>query len=371
MKYFLLSLLCLPLALFAQEPTAQDSVPAIPADTTIYRFADEAPRFPTPCEQYDTTASAKTECSDLAVLAYVNQRAGYPDEARSENISGTAVIGFVIEADGIISRAKILRDPGGGLGLSAMRAVAEMARTVRWRPAYKDGKPVRFDYTLPIKFRIEDPKPYVVTGRDTVYVDLTKPVEFTGEEGSLSAYFNSNLNYPSVGEDSCLIGQLDMQLLITPEGRVRVQDIIDFNDLGSDFTFEAINVATKSYGKWSPAEYEGRQVTSAYNITVNFAPQSAACQNTVTAYNEAVEWMNQGQEMVADTNQLAAALAKMDLAVEKFPADGRFRIIRGQARMDNNLLMGACEDFTLAKSIALVDWYDGILPLLCRKETEE
>jgi hypothetical protein len=56
----------------------------------------------------------------------------------------------------------------------------------------------------------------------------------------------------------------------------------------------------------------------------------------------------------------------MDKAIDAFPADGRFRILRGQTRMDNNLLEGACEDLTLAREIALINWYDSVLPLLCR-----
>ncbi|WP_197494033.1 energy transducer TonB [Lewinella sp. 4G2] len=366
MKFILFFLASLPCLLFAQEAPADTLAPAALGDTTIYSFADAAARFPTPCERYDTTAQAKTECSDIAVLDYVNQRAGYPEEARRQNISGTAVIAFVVEKEGIISQARILRDPGGGLGISALRAVAEMASNVRWIPAMKDGKPVRYRYTLPIRFKLEAPKPYVLTDRDTVYVEFEQPAKFIGADSTFGNYFNKNISYPSSGEDSCQIGQLDVQLLIKQDGSVTVQDITDYNDLGTDFTFEAINVATNSFRQWKPAEYQGRKVTTAYDISVVFAPQSAACQSTVTNYNSAAAAMNEAQVMVQDTNQLDAGLAKMDLAIAQFPKDGRFRIIRGQTRMDNNLLGGACEDFRVAKRIALIDWYDQVLPLLCR-----
>lgn len=75
--------------------------------------------------------------------------------------------------------------------------------------------------------------------------------------------------------------------------------------------------------------------------------------------------------MTSDSTTLDQGFAKMDRAVEMFPRDGRFRIVRGQARMDNNILSGACEDFRLAKEIALIDWYDSVLPLLCREAQEE
>ena len=344
-----------------------DSANLVTRDTTIYKFADERPRFPTQCERYDTTAAAKSECSDVAVLRYVNERAGYPLEARRQNITGMAVVGFLIEANGYVSRAEILKDPGGGLGLSALRAVAEMAREVRWRPAVVDSQFVRFYYTLPIRFKLEAPKPYIVTSvGDTVYVETTTPLTFNGEDGKFGTYFNKNITYPPSGNDSCQLGQLDLQLLVKANGDVEVQDIIDYNDLGTDFTFNAIKTVVGSTGQWTPAQYEGRPVTAAYDIQVNFAPDDPACAVVLDRYNEAVELMNEGQRLLADSTTMEQGFTNLDLAVEQFPRDGFFRIVRGQARMDANRLNGACEDLRLAKEIALIDWFDGVLPLLCR-----
>ncbi|MFT5999317.1 MAG: TonB family protein [Neolewinella sp.] len=374
----LLTLLCfLPFFLLAQDaptpiaptPIALDSVAldTVVVDTTIYDIADEAPRFPTQCERLDTTAAVKSECSQVALLGYINGRSLYPSEAREQNISGMVVIGFVVEANGYISKAKILRDPGGNLGLTVLRAVIGMANEVRFRPAVRDGKFVRFNFILPVKFRLEEPKPYVMVGRDTVYTDLTKPLKFIGNEGDLGGYFNSKIKYPASGEDSCSTGQLDVQLIVHPNGQVDVQDIIDYNDLGTDFTFEAVDVSTGSYGLWSPAEYEGRPVSSAYDVSFTFAPESAGCKIVLDKYNNAIALITEGQQLSQDSTSLENGLAKMAQAIDMFPRDGRFRIIRGQLRMDNNRLAGACEDLSLAKEISLVDWYDSVLPLLCRK----
>lgn len=370
MKTLFTFLLLLPLILCAQDtPTA--TTDSVAVDTTIYSIADEVPRFPTPCERYDTTAAAKAECSQVALLSYVNQKVIYPTEAREQNISGMAVLSFVVEQSGFVSGANILKDPGGGLGLATLRAVYGMAQEVRFRPAIKNGKPVRFNYILPVRFRLEAPKPYVIAGRDTIYTDLTKNLVFNGNDGDLSGYLDQKINYPASGEDSCRTGQLEVQLLIHPNGRVDVQDVIDYNDLGSDFTFEATSAATGTIGMWSPAEYEGRQVTTAYDVSFTFAPETDKCKAQIDAYNEAIGLIAEGQQLVRDTLTLSAGLEKMDLAVEQFPSDGRFRIIRGQTRMDNNMLSGACEDLTLAKNIALIDWYDSVLPLLCRQYEEE
>lgn len=354
--------LCLPLLVQAQD-TLQT---AVAVDTTIYSFADEAPRFPSPCERYDTTAAAKSQCAQRFLLDYVYSRALYPAEAREQNISGSAVIAFIVEPNGMINRPEILRDPGGGIGLSALRSVVGMGREVLWRPAFKDGKPVRFRFVLPIRFRLEEPVPYVVIGADTVYADLTKAAVFKGNEGDLGGYLNEQISYPDIPQDSCFTGQLDMQLLIHPDGMVTVNDIIDYNDLGVEFTGNAIDAATATFNQWEPAEYQGRPVTSAYDVSFHFTPSDPGCDYVIDQYNQAVELMKDAQLLLADSTSTEAAFVKMDEAVELFPRDGRFRILRGQARMDNNQLIGACEDLTMARSIALIDWYDGILPLICK-----
>ncbi len=363
MKFLLTGLLA---CLFALTISAQDTT-TVAADTTIYQFADETPRFPTPCERYDTTAAAKAECAQVGLLDYIYKRVLYPQEARENGTSGTAVVSFIVEANGIVNRPEVLRDPGDDLGNAALLAVYAMQREYRWRPAVKDGKPVRFRFILPIRFRLEEPKPYVVSGRDTIYTSLTRAVQFTGVEGSLTEYFDKKLRYPESGEDSCRTGQLDIQLLVEPNGLVRVQDIIDYNDLGLDFTSHAIDVATSSYGQWSPGEFEGRKVLAAYDVSVTFAPKSAGCASTVQRYNEAVQLMNEGQVLAQDTTTLEAGLLKMGRAVDDFPRDGRFRILRGQSYLDNNRLGDACGDLRLAKEIALIDWYDAVLPVICRE----
>ncbi|MEL6275304.1 MAG: energy transducer TonB, partial [Bacteroidota bacterium] len=132
---------------------------SISTDTTVYVVVDEMPRFPTRCESLDTTTTFKNECSQQALLRYITARSLYPAEAREKGIQGTPVITFIVEANGLISQPSIVRDPGGQLGLAALQAVLQMQKEVRWRPAIIDGKPVRYKFTLPVRFRLEDPKP--------------------------------------------------------------------------------------------------------------------------------------------------------------------------------------------------------------------
>ncbi len=330
MKLLLALLLFLPLLVVGQDTTA-----VALGDTTIYSFADEAARFPSPCERYDTTAAAKSECAQRYLLDYIYQRALYPAEAREQGISGTAVVAFIVERNGLVNRPEVLRDPGGGLGLSALRSVIGMQREVLWRPAFRDTTPVRFRVVLPIRFRLEEPKPYVIISQDTVYTELTRAATFNGD---LVAYLDEKIAYPDIPQDSCATGQLDIQLIIQPGGLVEVNDIIDYNDLGVDFTSKAIDAATGSFGQWQPAEYEGRKVASAYDVSFNFAPTDPGCDYLVEKYNRALLTMREAEGLVRDSTTVEAGLARMGESIEDFPRDGRFRILRGQALMDNNRL---------------------------------
>ena len=362
----LLAMLLLPFHLLGQDSTL-----VAPGDTTVYSFADEAARFPSPCERYDTTAAAKSTCAQQYLLEYIYKRALYPPEAREQNLSGTAVVAFIVERNGLVNRPEVLRDPGGGLGDAALASVAVMQREVLWRPAMKDSLPVRFRVVLPIRFRLEEPKPYVLMGRDTIYTELTQGASFIGNGGDLVGYLDEKIAYPDIPQDSCATGQLDIQLIIEPGGLVRVNDIIDYNDLGVAFTSRAIDVATGSFGQWIAAEYEGRKVASAYDVSFNFAPTDPGCNYIIDQYNESLISMQRAEVLVRDSLTLTDGLTLMDAAVEAFPRDGRFRILRGQTYLDNNMLTQACEDLTTAKRISLIDWYDSVLPLICRAGGEE
>ena len=133
-----------------------------------------------------------------------------------------------------------------------------MAGEVRWRPAVQDSSFVRFFYTLPIRFKLEDPKPFVIVDQDTIYTDLTEPLTFTGEEGTLGDFFNERLTYPASGEDSCRVGEFGPSIVRKPrrpcaDTRISPTTV----NLGTDFTFEAISVATASSGQWQTRPVRG------------------------------------------------------------------------------------------------------------------
>ncbi|MFN5318329.1 MAG: energy transducer TonB [Bacteroidia bacterium] len=107
------------------------------------------------------------------LIAFLKANTTYPKSARENGISGTVYITFVVEGDGEISNIKVLKtnfntvfaEPfdehalqilGFGLTEEALRVVSLMPK---WEPGRQDGKPIRVQYTLPIKFTLRDTVP--------------------------------------------------------------------------------------------------------------------------------------------------------------------------------------------------------------------
>ncbi len=367
MKNYLLSIILLVAissALFGQDADS------ISVDTTIYSVLEQMPRFPA-CEKLDTTIEAKNACAQIALLSFMNQNIVYPVEARQKNASGMVVVKFVVEKDGSISSPKIMRDVEGGCGLEVLRVLNAMNNAqIKWVPGMLDAKPVRAYFTLPIRFRLEEAPPFTMIGNDSVWVEFDTPLEYEGGYTALSTYLNEKVKYPEALQDSCLIGKVEIKLLVDRRGKVRVLDLVDLNNLGFDFWYAATDAVTSTIGKWKVATYEGQKVPASYDISISFVPESSVCQNVVDQYNQAIELVNEGTALFGNDEQ-EAGIEKMSEALALFPDDAEFLLIRGQAYLDQNNFEAACTDLSRAKDIALIDWYDNILPIICKMKQED
>lgn len=120
----------------------------------IFDIAEQMPRFPG-CESMDGTHKEKRACADQKLLAYIYKNLKYPQLALEENIEGTTAIQFVVDTNGKISDAKIVRDIGAGCGAAVLKLVNNMnGMPEAWTPGKQRGKKVKVRYTLPIKFKV-------------------------------------------------------------------------------------------------------------------------------------------------------------------------------------------------------------------------
>lgn len=74
----------------------------------------------------------------------------YPEEAKKAGIEGRVYVQFIVNKQGDVENAKVIRGIGGGADEEALRVV----RQAKFKPGYQQGEPVRVQYSIPIFFQL-------------------------------------------------------------------------------------------------------------------------------------------------------------------------------------------------------------------------
>ena len=85
------------------------------------------------------------------MMKYLSMNIRYPEAARKAGTQGRVLVNFVVEADGTISNANVLRSVSEELDAEAIRVIQNMPK---WKPGMQNGQAVRVKYTIPISFRL-------------------------------------------------------------------------------------------------------------------------------------------------------------------------------------------------------------------------
>ena len=87
-----------------------------------------------------------------ALMKYLSDNIKYPEEAKKEGIQGRVFVNFVVEKSGKVNNVNVIRGIGGGCDEEAIRVISSMPD---WKPGLENGKAVRVDYNIPIKFALD------------------------------------------------------------------------------------------------------------------------------------------------------------------------------------------------------------------------
>ena len=129
--------------------------PPEPEVEEIFKVVEQMPRFPG-CEDEAGGNTEKYACAQKKLLEYIYKNIKYPAIARENGIQGRVVVQFVVEKDGKITDANVVRDIGAGCGEEALRVVNSMnSMPERWTPGKQRGKAVRVQFTLPVSFKLQ------------------------------------------------------------------------------------------------------------------------------------------------------------------------------------------------------------------------
>ncbi|MBR6936751.1 MAG: energy transducer TonB [Prevotella sp.] len=85
------------------------------------------------------------------MMKYLQTNIRYPEAAHKAGTQGRVLVNFVVEADGTISNANVVRSVSEELDAEAIRVIQNMPK---WKPGMQNGQAVRVKYTIPISFRL-------------------------------------------------------------------------------------------------------------------------------------------------------------------------------------------------------------------------
>ena len=124
----------------------------------VYDVVDEMPQFPG---------------GPGALFEYIGKSLKYPAEAEKAGTQGRVIATFVVEKDGSITNAKVVKAIDPLLDAEALRIIHEMPK---WNPGKQDGELMRVKYTIPISFRLQGNNDDARQYSGTVKIDKTKRV---------------------------------------------------------------------------------------------------------------------------------------------------------------------------------------------------
>lgn len=87
-----------------------------------------------------------------ALLKFLATSIKYPVIAQENGIQGRVTVSFVVNKDGSVVDAEVVRGVDPSLDKEALRVVGIMPK---WSPGEQRGKPVRVKYTVPVTFRLQ------------------------------------------------------------------------------------------------------------------------------------------------------------------------------------------------------------------------
>lgn len=84
-------------------------------------------------------------------LASLQKKINYPEEAREKNLEGQVIIQFIVNKEGDVENAQVIKGVAESVDQEALRVV----RQAQFTPGMQRGEPVRVQYAIPITFRLQ------------------------------------------------------------------------------------------------------------------------------------------------------------------------------------------------------------------------
>jgi TonB family protein len=122
----------------AETPETNTAVGTFePVQGDVFDVVEEMPQYPG---------------GPQALFEFLSNNVKYPEEAEKAGIQGRVIATFVVEKDGSVSNAKVVKSVDPLLDAEALRVISAMPK---WKPGKQNGKVVRVKYTVPLSFHFD------------------------------------------------------------------------------------------------------------------------------------------------------------------------------------------------------------------------
>ena len=88
----------------------------------------------------------------MELWKYLSKSLQYPEEAEKAGTQGRVIATFVVEKDGSITNARVVKALDSSLDAEALRVINAMPK---WKSGKQNGVVVRCKYTVPVTFRLD------------------------------------------------------------------------------------------------------------------------------------------------------------------------------------------------------------------------
>ena len=233
----------------------------------VFQVVEEQPMFPGGMQE---------------LMKYLQMNIRYPKEAQDKGIQGRVIVQFVVNKDGSICEANVVKSVDPLLDAEALRVINAMPH---WTPGKQRGEPVRVRFTIPVAFHLAEataPKAselkQTATAKTTgstvdgeeVFLVVENLPEYPGGMQELMKYLQKEMKYPKEAQDKGIQGRVIVQFIVKKDGSIIEPEVVKPVDPLLDA--EAVRVVN-AMPKWNPGKQRGQAVNVRFTLPLMFRLQ--------------------------------------------------------------------------------------------------
>ena len=216
-----------------------------------------------------------------AMMEFLSNNIKYPAEAKEKGIQGRVIVNYVVEKDGSISEAQIVRGVDPMLDSEAIRVIESMPK---WKPGKLRGKEVRVRFTLPVVFRIPSEgqvqDEVVIQYKDNnankankngideeVFMVVEEQPQFPGGNSAMMKFLADNIRYPLEAQEKGIQGRVIVNFIVEKDGSL--SNLVVERGVDPSLDAEAVRVIG-DMPKWKPGKQRGQVVRVKYTLPTVF-----------------------------------------------------------------------------------------------------